>query len=825
MGVFPFSGILPETLMGVCVAQDAQSVGEDAEEDSAAENDAVAESDAAVTDVSDETDAEDSPGGEVTEDEKAAGKKESPKSAGTAADGFQEKATISDVRLQAVKTLELPQERQEEAKKLAAEFVTVFCKNATLEHEAEFLSLEAQRVAGLSADGGSLRRFLADMSILTDDDFPEFAVLGKPLTRAIITGSTPAVQDVRQAVEKLDKQLAAERAVWQELHNTLVERQFLLFEIESNRHVVTQLASMMSVDKRWFWLFGVAAFGALVAASFHERRHEIRRWLNGGKARQMGLSKILLGCFLGLLAVTLTAFIFGETIYRAMLDVTFSTTSPRLVCRHQIGEESAKTAEFLRKNEEAKREHSIQKEAWKLFATENLPQGTQPELLKQWNLWRDTIGTVYVRMCVLKDVSDRIETDRKQLLEINGKLSAVSGETLHFLRYKHLLRMMLGFFLLTITFLGIAYFWAEVNRRRKHVFMTCPQCLEEGCLKPWENDAGGDRRWASGEDAAEESSAPQPLSPSVPEFVVCTHIISQSPHEECGYRFAGVLQPLTKLSFPTLGIPQVGKTHWLTMLYWELKNGYYPHLGFLDVPSSVTEEMDRRVDEIMNARIGTAATQRDRIPQPLVLKYRDKDRLGRTELLANIFDYSGEITTDTPLEDPRRKRALSSDGFFFFLDPIYPWQPQAEALARFRKDMETLTDLDAGESLHLPIAICLTKIDLLPLVTTLADAEEEAIRFYETLGRIDPTGEALNKTVIDARSEVTDELRKKIWPQWDVEQQVKELFGGRHKFFPLTPVGLDGAGETDLRRRTISPFGLVEPLAWLLEMSGYTTLE
>ena len=51
-----------------------------------------------------------------------------------------------------------------------------------------------------------------------------------------------------------------------------------------------------------------------------------------------------------------------------------------------------------------------------------------------------------------------------------------------------------------------------------------------------------------------------------------------------------------------------------------------------------------------------------------------------------------------------------------------------------------------------------------------------------------------------------------------------DLFGGRYMFFPLTPVGLDGRGETDLSLRTISPFGLLEPLVWLLEMNGYPIL-
>ncbi len=67
-------------------------------------------------------------------------------------------------------------------------------------------------------------------------------------------------------------------------------------------------------------------------------------------------------------------------------------------------------------------------------------------------------------------------------------------------------------------------------------------------------------------------------------------------------------------------------------------------------------------------------------------------------------------------------------------------------------------------------------------------------------------------------------MRDTIWPGWQIERTIHDLFGGRYLFFPLTPVGLDGQGESDLTQRTICPFGLIEPLLWLLEMNGYPVL-
>ncbi|MDO4571063.1 MAG: hypothetical protein Q4D38_11805 [Planctomycetia bacterium] len=712
-----------------------------------------------------------------------------------------EKSVVKDVHLVATQTLEISKEDAETATKLANDYVALVVKNTEAKTRGDFLERETKRLHSLCDANGGFRGFLADFTILDDEDYPELKGMEEPLAHFIAGEMKPLNEQMRLAVAALENQVKRDVESWRKLRQQLVEREFLLFDIESNRHIVAQLASMLSMDKRWFWLWGVLAFGALALASFHERRHEVRRWLNGGRARQMGLSKVLFGVFCLLLATTLVSFLMGDFLYKAMLDVTFSAASPHRIHTEALEKERHQVATLTKAEKSARSALEVEKDAWKSLAMKNVRQGKR--IVEEWNTWRGFVEEFAVQNAVLKNVQKQMSADQKRFEEVNAALAGVSDEVLHYLRIKHLLRFGLGTFLALITFLGIACYWSDVNRRLKAIFETCPHCLGGGKLKRCDEN---------GVDFAQGN------------FVKCTHLVSEEPSEECGYRFERKLRPLAKLSFPTLGIPQVGKTHWLTMLYWEVLNGYYPGLGLSCVPSSVTKEMDRRIDDIMNTRIGTAATQRDRIPLPLVLKYRDRDLLGRTELLANIFDYSGEVTTDVPLDDYRRKRALKSDGFLFFLDPTYPWKPQANALVRFRKDLKNLKGLKDNDSLHLPIAICLTKIDLLPLVTALGDSEAESEKFYAQLAEIDPTGLAMNKDIIEKRSVVTDDLRRKIWPDWDMETQIADLFGGRYRFFPLTPVGLDGVGEADLRLRTIAPFGLVEPLAWLLEMSGYPTL-
>jgi hypothetical protein len=90
--------------------------------------------------------------------------------------------------------------------------------------------------------------------------------------------------------------------------------------------------------------------------------------------------------------------------------------------------------------------------------------------------------------------------------------------------------------------------------------------------------------------------------------------------------------------------------------------------------------------------------------------------------------------------------------------------------------------------------------------------------FYQALEKIGWQG---SLSSLEARSKLVADLHDTIWPGWQIERKIHDLFGGRYLFFPLTPVGIDGRGEEDLSQRTIAPRGLLEPLLWLLHMNGY----
>jgi hypothetical protein len=92
------------------------------------------------------------------------------------------------------------------------------------------------------------------------------------------------------------------------------------------------------------------------------------------------------------------------------------------------------------------------------------------------------------------------------------------------------------------------------------------------------------------------------------------------------------------------------------------------------------------------------------------------------------------------------------------------------------------------------------------------------------LSRIDQSAATLSLDLIRRRSDQVAQLRDVIWPNWEIERQVRGLFGDRFMFFPMSPVGLNELGEEDLNKRTINPYGILEPLMWLLHMNGYPVL-
>jgi hypothetical protein len=77
---------------------------------------------------------------------------------------------------------------------------------------------------------------------------------------------------------------------------------------ERDARKAQQTALVLGTENRWFWLSGLIAVASLFAIFALDRRHEIRRYLNGGTARDLGLGRLLIVAFA--LMATVTAALF-----------------------------------------------------------------------------------------------------------------------------------------------------------------------------------------------------------------------------------------------------------------------------------------------------------------------------------------------------------------------------------------------------------------------------------------------------------------------------------------------------------------------------------
>ncbi len=715
----------------------------------------------------------------------------------------------------------LSQKDKQEIDALAAEYVKLSIEKDFLEARQSYYQSEIDKLTQAAGGSSGVSLFLADFGSFSRQRKPAAKNVGIMLTEEL----TPLSEAMLSNQKRLKSRVDQLQLGWEQMRQVRWENEALQYELETGAKIVAQAASLLSMDKRWFWLGGLIAFTVLLAAVLLDKRHEIRRWLCGGRARKMRLTKVLIGFIIFLGIATFITFLYGDRIYRALLDVSVKGVPPKTEFARKIELLKKEIEPLQSKADEQTVELRNARKALQKPFKDAIPKEEDvfigEQLYKVVSDYRAAVINNAIYAHQIESITNTFKEDRSVMDSLYSANQKFGKQAARFLRIKHLFRAGLGIVLLGLLMLGLYSFFRGIVLNKAKIRNTCPECLTEGDLMVLSTPE--DYAQACQKYHLDPQSVPSPEPGNA--TVWCRHEISAKPLKYCNFAFGGKYQKLPKLSIPTLGVPQAGKTFWLTMLYWQLQKGYSQQSKDMSiVPSPAVRDLDIAVNELVEQRHVLPATQRDRVPYPIMFDYTDHDPLGKTRLLTSVFDYSGEITTDVAAEDYRRKRALSSDAFLFFLDPTYPWQPQAEALERFNSDLRTEKQIKQWRSLRLPIALCITKIDLLPTISDWDDAWHKAERFYTDMEKIDPTGEAISRSIIDQRSALTDALRKDLWPDWDLDGQIKKLFGGRHLFFPMTSVGLEGSGETDLSARTLSPFGLAEPLFWIMEMNGYPTL-
>lgn len=352
-----------------------------------------------------------------------------------------------------------------------------------------------------------------------------------------------------------------------------------------------------------------------------------------------------------------------------------------------------------------------------------------------------------------------------------------------------------------------------VRRRRRRTLVEdsrlCPRCLSQDTLKtigPATVEEGADIR--------------QPKT----RLVVC---------DACEYETRENYVRQNRLCFPTVGIRTSGKTHWLANVYDQIKN---KDLNVKSVIRKIASRGDQRFDQLVQELkyelIRPSFTTFTSLPEPLTFHVHDSDPLGRNQTMVNMFDFGGEMsnfTIDGELNPQQfRRRALLCDGFTLFLDPTQVIRSaegsidsQIQCLQQFAEELHSMRDISSEKSIDVPIAVCVSKIDLLVSRNPMGT---EAIDLVADIRRT--MGEPITLELIQRRSQMLARAMPRIFPGWGVERDLRESFGGRFMFFPMSAVGLEEAelGNDTLAERQITPFGMLEPLLWLLHMHGYCVL-
>jgi hypothetical protein len=680
---------------------------------------------------------------------------------------------------------------------LDAKMIVDACR-AAADKRAEVEAAEMATAAldeGLAGDLGPLQTLkpLADR---------EKKILSTEIVRRLrgATGTLPA------RIEAHDRFMAGE---WQIAMNDLAEARLraarFADETERDARRAQQAALALGSEHRWFWLASLVAVGGLLGLFAVDRRHDIRRYLNGGRARGLGLGKALVAAFIALCGLTVAMFLASDGLLVALLE-TGPTGRAVAVLADEVRADREAARSLDSRLETARRELTEKKDQVRQRMSRVLPAGSANDLFDAWWQNIDTTTRHRGQLQALDAVTKRFDEYARAIAPGGTEAAAVAthqSKAVTWRRNASLLCGVIGIGLLSLVAGGIVGFFRGHARRTKKLADTCPLCLTVGKLEEGDGASDGGGRAAGG-------------------MVRCKNVITESPFEECDFDFPAMFRPVPKLCFPTLGVPSAGKTHWLAMVYRELNRGNFPEeVEFARIRSSSSEDFERIVEDILSSKRGPQATQVASLPKPLVFNFVDQDRLGRSNILVNIFDYSGEVLRGMTLEDHQRQRAFTADGYFFFLDPTKDADEQTQPLANFRQDVRIVKKLRAGQQIRCPVALCVPKIDLLTGQPYADPSGGDAVDlFYRELGEI---GWQMDARSIAARSALMHRLRDTIWPGWEIERQIDDLFGGRFMFFPFTPVGLDGLGE-DLSNRTISPVGILHPLLWLIHMNGYPVL-
>lgn len=383
----------------------------------------------------------------------------------------------------------------------------------------------------------------------------------------------------------------------------------------------------------------------------------------------------------------------------------------------------------------------------------------------------------------------------------------------------------------TLFVLAIAPYWMARRARRAALRLaarTCPRCFRLDTLKVERTGARREEGGAISSSRRGRKPAPKPVEPQEPgdAEVVCN---------KCGLRFRKSYLRVPRLCFPAVGVRSSGKTHMLATAYDRVRKRTVPTVATVQPAKSTNEgEAERRFEQfihlIVNLRGEAGATDRT-LPNPILVHVKDTDPKGPNGALVNLFDYSGELVNRDVDVNQLKATAVRMDGFMLFLDPTQLYGEEAKVtleeqlsmLDEFLAEIRKQRKVPVGGAVPVPVAVCIPKFDLLLTENPISGQAVPFTRYLlEQLTPGNPRETSL--AMIRERSDVVEQMLPMMFPGVDVREIVEGYFGRQVMFFPISSVNLieSELGIKDLARRSaIVPYGVAEPIVWLLHMHGY----
>ncbi|MFO0929800.1 MAG: hypothetical protein U0736_22710 [Gemmataceae bacterium] len=292
----------------------------------------------------------------------------------------------------------------------------------------------------------------------------------------------------------------------------------------------------------------------------------------------------------------------------------------------------------------------------------------------------------------------------------------------------------------------------------------------------------------------------------------------------CGYRIPRLYRALPRLSFLAVGMPASGKTHWLVEAFHQISRRNVPAEVVVEPlgPAERVAALQTAVRAVWegqgSVRAALAAIAGD---GPLVLHGKDPRRSDPGALL-HLFEAPGRRPDETD-----RARIERTTGVLLFLDPTQPVAVQQRWLDELVARLRVVRRVAGGRPVPLPVAVCLARLDRVPGGT---DAGALALPWLEQLQAT--MRSRVDRTLVLRRSDLVRTQLPALFPGWNLVRTLEQAFGGEVVFFPMSTVGIaEGErllavqSEDGVVDRFLMPFGILEPLLWLMHRRGYDVLD